>query len=249
VSNGLISHNCFGGIYGQHFKTLAVILGVTPDEAKDLQRTFVQEFRRAGRWLTDIEKEAAMMGLVSTPMGRRRHLADMYEIDEHGANRRARNSPIQAVSSDTTALCAWRIQDWIETNDRPYKVINCVHDAVTLEVPLDYGMVEEAVDVFQDMMVDTIDDFLLEKFGIKMIVPMEIDYDLGVRWGHMLGYDGVRSSLRPTFDRCVEWDAEIESGTPWNEISYREFAFWECECGTSTHDSKNKCGSCGDAKP
>jgi uracil-DNA glycosylase family 4 len=236
---------CFGSIYGQHYKTLAVILGITPDEALELQETFIKEFARAGQWLTDIECEAETFGLVSTPMGRIRHLADMFQLDENGAKRRARNSPIQAVSSDTTTLAAWRIQNWIETNNRPYKVINCVHDAVTMEVPLDYGMVEEAVDLFQTMMVDTIDEFLFEEFGIKMIVPMEIDYDLGVRWGHMLGYDGVRRELRPVFDRCVGWDQELSEGVPWNEISYREFDFWGCKCGVSNHDTVDVCGGCG----
>lgn len=239
---------CFGSIYGQHYKTLAAILGIEPEEALELQETFVKEFARAGQWLTDIEREAEAFGIVSTPMGRVRHLLDMFQLDEGAGKRRARNSPIQAVSSDTTALAAWRIQDWIEKNNRPYRIINCVHDAITMEVPLDYDMVEEVIDLFQTMMVDTIDDFLKEEFGIDMIVPMEIDYDLGVRWGHMLGYDGVRRDLRPIFDRCVGWDQELVSGTPWHDISYREFDFWDCkaeECGIANHDSISVCGGCG----
>lgn len=237
---------CFASIYGQHYKTLAVILGIIPEAALELQETFIKEFARAGQWLTDIEREAEIYGQVSTPMGRIRHLADMFQLDENAAKRRARNSPIQAVSSDTTTLAAWRIQDWIERNDRPYKVINCVHDAITVEVPLNFEMVEEIVDVFQTMMVDTLDDFLRKEFGIEMIVPMEIDYDLGVRWGHMLGYDGVRKDLRPIFDRCVGWDQELSAGTPWHEISYREFALWDCEeCKTANHDSIDVCGGCG----
>ena len=210
---------CFGSIYGQHFKTLASLLGITPDEALKLQGTFVNEFERAGQWLSDIEREAESMGFVSTPMGRVRHLRDLFEQDENGAKRRARNSPIQAVSSDTTALCAWAIQDWIERNDRPYKIINCVHDAITMEVPMDFDMVQEVVSVLQEKMVDQVPSFLKEEFGIDMIVPMEIDYDFGVRWGHMLGWDGVGSGLRPIFDRCKEWDSMLQSGTPWHVIA------------------------------
>jgi len=216
---------CFGSIYGQHYKTLAAILGIEPDEALLLQETFVKEFPRAGKWLTDIEKQARLTGIVTTPMGRRRHLADLYELDEGAGNRRARNSPIQAVSSDTTALAAWRILNWIEDNDRPYKIINCVHDAITMEVPLDFGMVQETIGLLNTMMVDTIPDFLKQEFDIDMIVPMEIDFDLGVRWGHMLGYDGVESKLQPLFDQCKGWDGELQEGTPWNVIALRETCF------------------------
>lgn len=220
---------CFGSIYGQHFKTLASILGIEPDEALALQETFVKEFPRAGKWLTDIEKQAMLTGIVTTPMGRRRHLADLFELDEGSGRRRARNSPIQAVSSDTTALAAWRIQNWIEENGRPYEVINCVHDAITLEVPLDFSMVQEVVWLFKEMMVDTIPAFLKQEFDIDMIVPMEIDYDLGVRWGHLLSYDGVASKLPGIVERCAAWDKELIGGTQWHTIAHRESCFQKPE--------------------
>lgn len=229
VSQGLISHNCFGCIFGQASKTLAAILGISHEEAIELQDLFIQEFEKAGRWLTDIETQARLTGIVTTPFGRRRHLADLYEIDDGAGNRRARNSPIQASSSDTTALAAWRIQTWIEDNNKPYEVINCVHDAITLEVPMNFDMVKEVVALFSEMMVDSIPDFLKQEFNIDMIVPMEIDFDLGVRWGHMLGYDGVESSLRPIFDKCEAWDKELIAGTPWNEIALRESCFQDPE--------------------
>lgn len=216
---------CFGSIYGQHYKTLASILGIDPDEALALQETFVKEFPRAGMWLTDIEKQAMLTGIVTTPMGRRRHLADLFELDEGAGRRRARNSPIQAVSSDTTALAAWRIQNWIEENGRPFHIINCVHDAITLEVPLDFDMIQEAVGLFKEMMVDSIPSFLKQEFDIDMIVPMEIDYDIGVRWGHLLGYDGVASKLPGIVEKCSSWDSELQSGTAWNAIARRETCF------------------------
>lgn len=215
----------FGAVYGQHQNTLASILGISPEEAASLQNTFINEFPRAGRWLTDIEQEALRYGIVTTPMGRRRHLADLFELDEGSGRRRARNSPIQAVSSDTTALAAWAIQNWIEDNDRPYRVINCVHDAITLEVPLNSDAIHEAVGLFREMMVDSIPDFLKKEFDIDMIVPMDIDYDIGVRWGHMLSYDGYVGHLPGIIDQCASWDAELCNGTPWHDIARREPSF------------------------
>lgn len=215
----------FGSIFGQHHKTLAALLGISPDEALALQDTFVKEFPRAGRWLTDIEKQAILTGFVDTPMGRRRHLADTFEQDEGSGRRKARNSPIQAVSSDTTALAAWRIQCWIEDNKHPIRVVNCVHDAITLEVPIDQSLIEQTVAAFQELMVDSIPEFLKQEFDIDMIVPMEIDFDLGVRWGHMLNYDGVQSKLPGIIEQCRAWDAKLAEGTPWHVIAQREACF------------------------
>ena len=216
---------CFGSIYGQHYKTLAALLGIDPEEALALQETFIKEFPKAGKWLTDIEQEALTFGLVSTPMGRVRHLADLIALDENAARRRARNSPIQAISSDTTALAAWRIQNWIEENRKPFYVINCVHDAITLEVPLDSDHIKEAIWLFKDMMVDSLPKFLQEEFGIQMFVPLEIEFDIGVRWGHMLPYDGVASKLPGIVDQCKNWDSKLASGVPWHQIALSEPMF------------------------
>lgn len=209
---------CFGAIYGQATSTLASLLGISVQDAQDLQDAFLLEFPDAANWLTDIEISALRLGHTITPMGRRRHLRDLFDEDPGAAKRRARNSPIQAVSSDTTFLAAWRIKKWADDHNRPYKVINCVHDAITLEVPLDYGMLQEAVWLFKEMMVETIPDFLKEEFGVNMIVPMEIDFDIGVRWGHMLNYDLVESKLPALFEKCSTWDSQLKDGIPWHVI-------------------------------
>lgn len=213
---------CFGSIFGQHYKTLASILSITPDEAQDLQNTFIQEFERAGRWLTDVEVQAMQTGIVTTPMGRVRHLADVYARDEGSGNRRARNSPIQAASSDTTALAAWRMQRIIEEEKLPFRMINCVHDAITLDIPLDYDMLARGVYLMDHCMVN-VEGFLKEEFGIDMIVPMEVDYDIGIRWGHLLNFDGVERNLKPIFDKCVGWDDRLRKGEKWHNIANEEW--------------------------
>ena len=213
---------CFACIFGQHFKTLASLLGISPEEALDLQDTFVREFARAGAWLSEIEVQARQTGMVATPMGRVRHLSDIYAKNEGAGDRRARNSPIQAASSDTTVLAAWRMQDIIDREKLPFKLINFVHDAITLDIPLDFDCLNRGISLMETCMVD-IDDFMKDEFGIDMIVPMEIDFDLGVRWGHLLNYDGVKSNLRPLFNRCSEWDRRLAAGEKWHVIANEEW--------------------------
>ena len=216
---------CFGAVYGQSTKALALILGIEEHEAEVLQRTFVGEFDRAGNWLTEIEQTAAASGITITPMGRIRHLADVFLRDEGAGQRRARNSPIQAISSDTTMLAAWRIQRHIEENDLPIKLVNVVHDAVYLELPLDYELMADTIHLLNDKMVESLPEFLKEEFDIDMIVPMEIDFDIGLRLGHMLNFSGHMPDLKGIYDKCVEWNRRLEAKETWVDISMSEPLF------------------------
>lgn len=213
----------FACIYGQSKEALALILGIDKEEAGELQQSFIRRFERAGRWLTQVERDAEIRGIVSTPHGRWRHLAPLFAENVGAGRRRARNSPVQAASSDTTALAAWRIQNWTEDNNKPYKVVNCVHDAISLEIPMSLDCLQDSLTALHDNMVN-IDSFLRDEFDIDMIVPMEIDYKIGLRWGHMLGYDGMLSELPDIFEKCKAWDDELRSGVPWHVIALRDFA-------------------------
>jgi len=208
----------FGSLYGQHHTTLAGILGITKEKALELQNTFVKQFTRAGNWLTEIENFAVKNLYVDSPFGRRRHLEPMFRINEQAAKRRARNSPIQAASSDTMFLAACRFQEWLEDNnlDHIIRIVNTVHDAIILDVPIDYDIVHLAITNLERCMVD-INDFLYAEFGIKMIVPMESDFKMGKRWGHCFDLDAAGSNV--LVDKIRVWDDKLKNGTPWYYIA------------------------------
>lgn len=208
----------FGSLYGQYHTTLAGILGITKEKALELQNTFVKQFTRAGNWLTEIENFAVKNLYVDSPFGRRRHLEPMFRINEQAAKRRARNSPIQAASSDTMFLAACRFQEWLEDNnlDHIIRIVNTVHDAIILDVPIDYDIVHLAITNLERCMVD-INDFLYAEFGIKMIVPMESDFKMGKRWGHCFDLDAAGSNV--LVDKIRVWDDRMQNGTPWYYIA------------------------------
>lgn len=213
----------FGSIYGQHHATLADILGITKEKALELQTTFIRRFPKAGNWLTDIENFAVKNLYVDSPFGRRRHLEPMFRINEQAAKRRARNSPIQAASSDTMFLAACRFQRWLEDNnlDDIILIVNTVHDAIILDVPIDYDIVHLAITNLERCMVD-INDFLYSEFGIKMIVPMEADFKMGKRWGHCIDLDAAGSNI--IVDKVRVWDDRMQKGTPWYYIATEMYA-------------------------
>jgi uracil-DNA glycosylase family 4 len=179
----------FGSIYGQSHYTLAKILKKTPDEALAIQQRFLQAFPDAGNWLTSIEKDAERHGYVESPLFRRRRLHALFATGNKsiigGAKRNARNSPIQGVSSDTTALSAWLMWQHIQKNKLPWKIVDVVHDSILLEVPLDFKSIRECDRVLREIMTVKVFELINNDFNYKVFVPFEVDVKLGLSLGHM----------------------------------------------------------------
>lgn len=179
----------FGSIYGQSHYTLAEILKKTPDQALEIQQRFLQAFPDAGKWLTSIETDAERHGYVESPLFRRRRLQSMFATGNKsiigGAKRRARNSPIQGASSDTTALAAWMMWRHIRKHKLDWKIVDVVHDALLLEIPLDRRSVLECNRVLREIMTIKIFKLIKEDFGYDVFVPFEVDVKIGLKLGHM----------------------------------------------------------------
>jgi len=183
----------FGSIFGQHSSTLARKLGISEPEAKALQDKFLLRFRKAAEWLHEIEVFAEAHGFVETPMGRRRHLAAEFQSGIPGvinrAKRQARNSPIQGSSSDMMLLAGCLIQDYIWANNKDWKLINLVHDATYTEYKLDLEVANDITNVVGNIMTQDVGRVLEADFGVKLIVPFEIEFKIGTRMGHMHAVD------------------------------------------------------------
>lgn len=207
----------FGSIYGQSAKALAVVLKISEQEAVDLQNKFIGRFKQAGPWLMWIEEEAKRLGYVEAPNGRRRHLGDLFDFDEGGTRRQARNSPIQAIASDVMAEAAFLQQCWVE--DRGYddtkavRLVNLIHDALLQEVKLDFELIREVIQSTTKHMMQDVETVMLRDYGCKMIVPMVADFKLGLRWGHAHEWDRGED-LAHMFDDMMRQDSAIASGTP-----------------------------------
>lgn len=206
----------FGSIYGQSHYTLAEILKKTPDEALAIQQRFLTAFPDAGSWLNSIEVDAERDGYVESPFFRRRRLAALFATGNKsligGAKRRARNSPIQGASSDTTALAAWLMWRYIKKHKLPWKVVDVVHDSVLMEIPLDYETVKKCARVLKRIMTETVFDYIKKDFGYEVFVPFEADVKMGLRLGHM-GKDITPDQLKAEVKRLrKEHDAEVAAG-------------------------------------
>lgn len=201
----------FGMLFGQHVTTLAKNLGIEVEVAEGLLETFFKQFPDVERWLINAEKEAQTKGYVTSPMGRRRHLAHEYAAGNDGrGNRQARNSPIQAASSDYNLIAGIRLQNYIERHNKDWKIVNLVHDSIITEISYYKDDLLEYIEIAERIFMDT--SCLKEMFGIEMIVPLAVDFDIGFKYGDCKGFD--RSDKN--FEEIWSWlEDQVAEGSAW----------------------------------
>jgi intein/homing endonuclease len=187
VSNGIISHNCFGVIYGMTIFGLAARLGVDRDEADRLLNLWLNQFPDAREWLYAQEDDACEHGRVLNPIGRVRHLPALLILGSgksSGAGhmkRVARNAPIQSIASDTTLWVAIQLQDYIDANHLDWQIIGLVHDSIVSELP--WADLQRYTRFVRSLAADS---HLLAPLGVPVLkVPMEMEVEAGRSYGEL----------------------------------------------------------------
>ena len=154
---------------------------VTEEEAQAFRKAFFGQFPMLLPWHARQRKLAHTYGRVETPMGRVRHLPDIYSPDRgvaSEAERQAINSPVQAFASDMCALSLVILaKDFRNQGVRAYP-IGSVHDAVNWEI---HG---DDLEVALPQIKYTMENLpLRERFNCDIDVPIVADCKVGTRWG------------------------------------------------------------------
>lgn len=208
----------FGLVYGMSSYGLASRLGISQAEAVTYQNKFLNQFPKAREWLERVEGEGFVQGFVESPIGRRRHLVSNYvdgdrrrgpsdfatpsEKYRSYEDRVCRNAPIQSIASDTNLMACIQVQDYINKNNKSWRLINIVHDSIIAEIP--YPEVEEYIKIVDKIMIDP---DIFEVFGIKMRVPFKADFTIGPNWGDQIDIEVIEKySVRCA--KCGETRAE-----------------------------------------
>ncbi len=210
----------FGSMFGRGAKAIAQQLnvadiGVVQGRIAD----FFKQFDAAEQWFFDIEDFAEQNGYVESPIGRRRRLitfmlglADKGEIAR--AKRIARNSPIQGISSDGAFLGAAMLSEWlIETGKwhiHPDKecwlIEDVVHDSCLLQVPIEE--VPEAIKAIQPFFTTKLMKRMTEIWGVQFNIPLEVDFEIGLKWGEIEPWDGTQLHLDYMMNRLRKKEAD-----------------------------------------
>jgi len=152
-------------------------LDMTVDQAKDWMGALFKKYPKVPKYHENMINFARKHGYVESPLGRRRHLPEITSKENflrYAAERQAVNFPIQGMSSDMVVLAGNTIADKGFPKDEivPGPVL-FIHDEHFFLVR------EDKVDTYVPHIVHAMENPPLEKFGIKLKVPLSAEPKIG----------------------------------------------------------------------
>lgn len=194
----------FGFLYGMQWKKYIQTawesygLRVTEAEAQAFRQAFFQQFPELLVWHRKQRQLVAKYGRVESPLGRVRHLPDVYSPDREvksEAERQAINSPVQSFASDLILISLVIAHKKFREMGLQARAIGTVHDAMIMEVPA------HEMSTVLPMVKEIMDNPPLEEwFGIHMSVPLVADCKVGTHWGDAIELEEAQT---------LNWDPSI----------------------------------------
>jgi DNA polymerase-1 len=164
----------FAVIYGQTQFALARNLKIERSEAKRYIDAFFEKYAGVKSFLDEVVEEARANGFVTTLLGRRRTLPDIRSRNHNlraGAERIARNTPIQGTAADIMKVAMVDIQREIDEQRLRSRMVLTVHDELVFEAPP-----EE-----QSALEPLVRTHMQE--AIRLSVPLPVEAAWGPSWG------------------------------------------------------------------
>jgi uracil-DNA glycosylase family 4 len=194
----------FGFLYGMQWRKYIETawnnygLRVTADEAQAFRKAFFAQFPELLVWHRRQRALVAKYGRVQSPLGRVRHLPDIYSPDREvkaEAERQAINSPVQSFASDMILISLVILHKKFREMGLRTRSIGTVHDALNLEVPA------EEMSTVLPMIKNTMENLPLEDwFDLHVDIPIIADCKAGFHWG---------DAIELTHDQTMNWDPTI----------------------------------------
>jgi DNA polymerase-1 len=154
----------------------------TEDEARAVRAAFFEQFDGLLPWHSRQRRLVNKYGRVQSPIGRIRHLPDIYSPDEGvraEAERQAINSPVQSFASDMAVVSMVEINKKFRKAGIVGNCVGLVHDAINFEIRDDN--LARALPLIKDTMEDV--SILRKKFALHVDVPIVADLKVGQHWG------------------------------------------------------------------
>jgi DNA polymerase-1 len=178
----------FGFLYGMGWRkfihTAKVKYGIdfSENEAKDARKTFFDMYPGFLKWHARQRRLVHHFGRVESPLGRIRHLPDIFSGDENvvaEAERQAINSPVQSMASDMNLLALIILTKKFKGMGLRAYVLGAIHDAINFEIHND------DLAVALPIIKTTMENLPLRRmFGVNIDVPIISDLKVGSHWGH-----------------------------------------------------------------
>ena len=167
----------FGLLYGMGPKLLSQQTGLTFSEAQKFIKAYFETFPKVRAFMTEQVDKARAAGYVKTLSGRRRDLPDLESSNgmlRNAAENMALNTPIQGSAADIIKWSMLRLQQRIERENLPMKLLLQVHDELVLEVE------SKSMDAMKAIVREEMESLcdLPEDFD----VPLTVEIGVGKTW-------------------------------------------------------------------
>jgi len=163
----------FGLIYGMSAHGLSKQLGIERHQAADYMTTYFERYPGVKRYMDDTREQAKEDGYVETLFGRRLFLPEINSSNgmrRQYAERTAINAPMQGTAADIIKRAMIDIQNWLQTEQSPIKMIMQVHDELVFEIPNE--LLDDAKQKIEALMTQ----------AAKLAVPLDVGIDIGNNW-------------------------------------------------------------------
>jgi DNA polymerase I-like protein with 3'-5' exonuclease and polymerase domains len=176
----------FAVVYGAGPNKVAAMSGVSVEEARFFMNRYYQRFSNIQPWKNYVLNEARKKGspshpymqppYVTTLLGRKRRLSDLFSFDHMSvgrAERQAVNHIVQGTAAEIMKIAMIRVDKAFE--DTPFTLILTVHDEIVSLCP--EGMENEA----KELVVAAMDGITLNDEPI-IDVPLVVSCNTAKRW-------------------------------------------------------------------
>ena len=163
----------FGLIYGMSAFGLSKQLSIGRNEAQEYVDAYFQKYPGVLAFMDRIRQQAAEDGYVETLYGRRLYLPEINArngMRRQAAERTAINAPMQGTAADIIKRAMIAVDNWIEQEQPPVKMIMQVHDELVFEI--ESSVVDEMSKTINELMSGAAD----------LSLPLVVGIGVGNNW-------------------------------------------------------------------
>src|SRR5262249_18279491 len=168
----------YGLSYGQTDFGLSRVLRIPREDAHRYIERYFTRYAKLREYMEKSIAEARRTGVSTTLLGRRRPLpginAKRYNERAY-AERIARNTPIQGAAADILKIAMIRVDERLQNQKWPAKMLLTVHDELVFEVPAERAQALAEL-ARQEM-----------EGALQLRVPLRVDIGIGPNWDEAKG--------------------------------------------------------------